>query len=278
MKICVVLAFTALLQIQSTFGGKDEFAQLSSGETHGQIHLDTYLPWLTGTLSAIESDPENWHACMEVDEVRTRIQSYIKLILLARVVCRGCEIDIVLQVHVDGTVDEQQIDVLSSQQQISDIFEQKQYELIGLENDSLDPWSLEEAFMRFEKAGVTHDRFMWNLYRQAPEHAWIMHLLEHPEQRMIGIEDDALLELEQAYVGPYAKEHGRFPVNDYTRAFTNVRSEIGLAKLLIKLHNLDLKRGAIVMGYLHEVSLQRSAEWFGVEARVIDTRPSWSRE
>ncbi|MFO0702951.1 MAG: hypothetical protein U0514_03815 [Candidatus Andersenbacteria bacterium] len=227
-------------------------------------------------LDVLEKKPELQAKALAV---RTQMGSYAKLLERATTACRECTIDLVLQVHVGGTGGPEHPALRPSQAQVRTLFEREHYDVIALEGAGYDPWTFENVLADTAKAqGLKVEELRPLMIADAPNQAWMSFILEHPEQRMIGLEDDALLALH----GELLRQLGIYgrPTTNWTPAEVTLgssRSEIGLAKLLIKLDQVGGKRGAIVLGNAHDQSLLQSAEWFGINARMINTVPSWAR-
>jgi hypothetical protein len=249
-------------------------ASLFGFDHDGEIIIRSSLPRLQAVLKKIDEEEAMWPFCATAEEVRSHMDDYILLVAQARKVCRNCQIGILLMEHIsEAGYDTPQPDsTYESQQRLIQLFTRGRWDLIAVENQTENPLTFETYALSEAKVGMSAEEVRAQLLRNAPVQAWAGYLLEHPGQRMIGLEDEPLHRLCILWMLAMVKEDGTMSRTGVSEALMDARSEIGLAKLLVELDKQGGTTGAITFGYEHRNFLIRSAEWLGVSGQLVDTR------
>lgn len=169
-----------------------------------------------------------------------------------------------------------------SQRRVFKLLDSLQYQVVGTEGMSVNPITInmlrDTVVCLMKQAGqvTTPDAVNFMLGSWIRTDGAFQYLQLHPDIRLVGYEDEALMELTHRY---YQLLHSPAGLHFLSRAqefqdlgiaIRQARTEIALARMIVELHQANLRCGVIVMGIAHAADYREiTARYPGVQWRYF---------
>lgn len=210
--------------------------------------------------------------------VGTHLSTYRQQLHELPVLATGKHLDIILQAHEDPA-DGFALNpiVIRSKHAIELLLNARRPEVVGNEGQDCDTLNESAMFRMVVQYATQHkipiDRF--SVYRSIQEEQDIDPVLRygksHPAARLIGYEDQTLNTLHFDNI-TWSDEHGPWAEPPHLMtALREMRSLVGLHRMLATMDREHRTHGAMVIGYMHGPELQQLCETIGLQATIYST-------
>jgi hypothetical protein len=188
------------------------------------------------------------------------------------------QIDVILQSHdFIGASSAEEQQALASQRKLREYLEAHPCDIIGYEGSQLDDVTIkalvDDAYAQAiqRRMVITRADVERGMNESLPYNGVLLYLKDHPAADVVGTEDLALVELHNTVLNLLGQGIGiGSPLEELNLRLSDLRSDLAIAKLSLKLTAKGKKHGVATIGYLHEQRLRSIFDRFGIRGTFIN--------
>ncbi|GEM_PF-6822975 len=212
-----------------------------------------------------------------VDDLRIKLSMFKGALQYVSDRSKGLDIDVVFQEHASLANDSYQPkeeNVLLSQGRIFNLLCKQNYDVVADEGSPLEPLTFEtsvEAVVRYAvkhgQTSIDREKIRQVIRENLPIDAGLHYATEYPNKIVIGSEDESLNALHALILTnqeDLVNLLGQQKYDGLNAVLSITRSDIAIAKLVVKLRKEHKTRGAIIIGAAHYSRMKEIITRLGV--------------